>query len=145
MTTGTDTLDKVQAALIAAGAGQNTSSGTDWMIYKGAMQDAASGNGKIADRAICLYETPGQPPLEAWKIDYPGVQIVVRSGPDDYTAARLQFQLIFDALHSQEVNISSDFVIFNATHSAPLAMGYDERRRWRGAWNFRSMRNRPTS
>jgi hypothetical protein len=144
MTTGTDTLDKIQAALIAAGAGQNESSSEDWMIYKGAMQDAENGSTAVVDQAICLYETGGMPPLEAWQVDYPGVQIMVRSKPDGYTAARLQLQMIFDALHSQEANISPDFVYFNATHSAPVSMGYDERRRWRGVWNFRSMRNRPT-
>ncbi len=142
MSTGTDTLDSIQSALtgVSPSIGQNSDSSADWMIYKGFMEDGAG----TADRAICLYETPGKPPLEAWAIDYPGCQIVVRGVPDDYTAVRQKIQDIYYALHAQEVAIGAAFVYFYAVQSGPLSMGRDETRRPRLCWNFRSMRNRPT-
>lgn len=140
MTAGTDTLDSVQTALVNAGVGQKTRSSDDWFVYKGFLQDGAS---ICADRAICLYETPGTPPLEAWAIVYPGVQVSVRGKPDDYTAVRTKIQEIFDALHSNEVAIGADFVYFYARQSGPLSLGRDERRRPMLSWNFRSMRNTP--
>ena len=133
---GTQTLDGVQAALIAAHVGQKTSSADDWMIYKGDLPDQP-------DRAICIYETPGRPPLEAWAIDYPSVQLVVRGTVDDYTAVRNKIQDAFNALHAQETAIGAAFVYFYAINSGPLPMGKDEKRRISLAWNFRSMRNRP--
>ena len=139
MSAGTATLDSVQTALINAGVGQKTNSANDWMIFKGFLQDGDP----VADRAICLYETPGTPPLEAWAIDYPGVQVVVRGRADDYTAVRGKIQDVFTALHAREINISADFVYFYARQSGPLSMGRDERRRPSLSWNFRTMRNRP--
>lgn len=146
MSAGTDTLDSVQTALINAGVGQKINSANDWMIYKGFLQDADPKTPKsIADRAICLYETPGLPPLEAWKIVYPGVQVSVRGAPDEYTLVREKIQDVFTVLHANEVAISSDFVFFYAQQSGPLSMGRDERRRPSLAWNFRSMRKTPVT
>ncbi len=138
---GTETLDGVSVALVTANVGQTHSSSTDWMIYVGYMQERP-------DRAICLYETPGRPPLQRWAIDYPGVQVAVRGKVDDYTAVRNKVQDVFNALHEQEQNIvaasgGTAFVYFYATNSGPLSMGFDVNRRPKLAWNFRSMRNRP--
>lgn len=144
----TDTLDTIQSSLVNAGVGQKTNSATDWMIYKGMMQDSAPGATTplaVADRAICLYETGGRPPLERWAIDYPGIQVVVRGQPDDYTAVRKKIQDIFNQLHANEGDLSADFVYLYATQSGPLMMGIDEKRRPRLGWNFRIMRNRVTA
>lgn len=146
MSAGTDTIDRVQTALINAGVGQKTNSTTDWMIYKWSMQDSDPASTKtIADRAICIYDSPGMPPEEGLMLDYPDIQIVVRGKPDDARAVRDKMQDAFLALHAQEPDIGvPPFVYFYAKHSAPLSLGIDERRRLKMAWNFRSMRSRPT-
>lgn len=145
MSAGTDTIDSVQTALINAGVGQKTNSATDWMLYKWTMQDSdPAATQKIADRAICIYDSPGMPPEEGMMIDYPDIQIVARGRPDDARAVREKMQEIFAALHAQEPDIGSAFVYFYAKHSAPLSLGIDERRRYKMSYNFRSMRNRPT-
>jgi len=146
MSAGTDTIDRVQTALINAGVGQKTSSANDWMIYKWQMQDSDPASTKtIADRAICLYDTPGLPAEAGFQMDYPSIQVVVRSKPDDARAAREKMQDVFTALHGSEPALGvPPFVFFYAQQSAPLQMGIDERRRIRMSWNFRSMRNRPT-
>jgi hypothetical protein len=137
---GTATLDSVSASLVAQGVGQITAIGTDWFICQGFSQDGPS----IADRQIVIAETPGEPPLNRWAIDYPSVQVVVRGGPDDYQAVKEKMQDVFYALHEQEGYLSPSFVFMVSKQSAPISMGQDERRRPRLAWNFRSMRDRPT-
>jgi hypothetical protein len=147
---GTDTLDAVQNSLIGSSPaiGQKTDSSQDWMVYKGQMQDSAPTDGPnktVADRAICLYETPGRPPLEAWAIDYPSVQVKVRGKRDDYTAVRNKIQQIFEQLHANETPLGGQFVYFYAIQSGPLSGGIDEKRRPYLLWNFRCMRNRPAA
>lgn len=142
-----DTIDAIVASLAGAAPpiGQATDSSTDWMIFKGSLPDSAptsTGTKAIADRAICVYGTPGRPPLEAWAVDYPSVQIVGRGKPDDYTALRAKMFAIFGQLHANEEPLGADFVYCYATHSEPLLMGIDEKRRMRMSWNFRMMRNR---
>lgn len=139
------TLEDIRAALVNANVGQITASNTDWFIYIGYLQDSPqTGAAKtIADRAICLYETPGEPPQELWAIDYPGVQIAVRGAPDDYQAARAKLQAIFDALHAEEVAIGSDYVYFTCLNSGPIPLGNDDLRRPKLAQNYSVMRNRP--
>jgi len=142
---GVNTIDAVQLAIVQAGLGQNTNSAADWMVYKWSMPDSDPATTKtVADRAICIYDSPGRPAEEGFMMDYPDVQIVVRSKPDDYRAARDKVQDIFLALHAQEPDIDPNFVYFYSKQSAPLSMGIDDRRRIKFAWNFRSMRNRPT-
>lgn len=141
----TDTLDQVQASLIAGGVGQKDESANPWMIYKGAMPDSAptgTGAKAINDQAICLYETPGRPPLEAWAIDYVAFQVRVRSAPDGYTAARQQIQKAFLQLQANEAALGTDWVYCYATQSGPLSLGMDPKRRITLVWNFRGMRNR---
>lgn len=141
----TDTLDQLQAALIAAGVGQNEKSADPWMIYKGVMQDSdltAAPSKAINDMAICLYETGGRPPLEKWKIDYIGFQVRVRGAADGYTAARQQIQKVYLALHDDVTNLTPDWVYCFATQSGPSGLGIDAKRRPHLVWNFRGMRNR---
>jgi len=145
MSIGTDTIDKVQTALINAGVGQKTNSANDWMLYKWTMQDSDPANPKtVADRALCIYDTPGMPMEEGFAMDYPGIQIVGRGLPDDARAVRDKMQAAMDALHAQEADISGNVVYFYCQQSAPLQMGIDERRRIKMSVNFRTMRNRPT-
>lgn len=143
---GTDTLDVVQASIVGAGLGQRDDSTAPWMVYKGALPDSALNAAPakaVNDLAICLYETPGRPPLEAWLIDYVAFQVVVRGGPDGYTAARDKIQQLFLQLHAKEsALVGGEFVYCYATQSGPLSMGLDDKRRIRLAWNFRGMRNR---
>lgn len=146
----TDTLDAVQASLIAAGIGQKISSKAAWMIYKGSLPDSDLNDTQapaIADEAICLYETPGRPPLEAWYIDYVAFQLRVRSAPDGYTAARQKIQDCYLRLHATEsaLNAASgagQWVYCYAMQSGPLPLGMDNKRRIGLVWNFRAMRNR---
>ena len=139
MSGGSDTLDKIRAALIANNIGQ-VNSANPWPIFVGYMQDGPPVN----DQAICLYETPGGVPLEAWAIVYPSVQVVVRGAPSGYTEARQKIQDIFTLLHGLDGALSDQFVYFYAKQSAPISMGQDERKRPSMAWNFRSERNTPT-
>ena len=142
---GVTTIDAVQLAIVQAGLGQLMDSTQPWMVYKWSMPDSDPAPAKkINDQAICIYDAPGMPAEEGFMMDYPDVQIVVRSSPDGFHAAREKIQDIFLALHAQEQDIDPNFVYFYSKQSAPLSMGIDERRRIRFAWNFRSMRNRPT-
>lgn len=136
---GTDTLDKVSASLVAQGVGQSTAFGTDWFIVQGYSQD---GDG-FADRQIIIAEYAGPPALNRWAIDYPNVQVSVRGKADDYQAVREKIQDVFDALHEQEVYLGANFV-YMESKNGPIPMGVDEKKRPRLAWNFASMRNRPT-
>lgn len=146
----TDTLDAVQASLLAAAIGQITNSKDPWMIYVGAMQDSditGAPNPAIHDQAICLYETPGRPPLEKWEIDYVAFQLRVRSLPDGYTAARQKIQECFLQLHATESALNAfsgadQWVYCYAVQSGPLSLGMDKNRRISLVWNFRAMRNR---
>lgn len=137
---GTDTLDKVSAALVAQGVGQITAIGTDWFICQGFSQDGPG----IADRQIVINETPGMPALNRWAIDYPSIQVMARGKVDDYAALREKMQDVFYVLHEQETLLGSEFVFMESKQSAPILMGQDEKRRPRMAWNFKSMRNRPS-
>lgn len=137
MGTGDQTLDSISAALVTAGIGQVTDTSEDWAIYQGFMEDGSP----VADRCICLIETPGEAPLEAWAIVYPSVQVTFRGAKDDYEATKQKAQDVFNCLHGGEIAIGAAFVYFYAKQSAPISMGRDENRRPKMAWNFRSMRN----
>jgi hypothetical protein len=114
------------------------------MIYIGSMED---GDPKVqppivADRAICLYDTPGEAPEEKWLIDYPSFQVRVRGQPNDYPTVRAKVQAIFNALHAQEMNIGTAYVFVYAKNSGPLSLGNDERRRVALVQNYRVMVSR---
>lgn len=128
-------LDDIATALVTAGIGQITSNATDWFIFRGYFQDAP-------DRAICLYETPGVPPEEGLAIEYPGLQVRARGTLDDYQAARLKMQEIFDFLHGGEAAIGAAYVYFYAVQSGVIPMGQDANRRPHIVQNYRSMRSR---
>lgn len=141
---GTNTLDAFAASLIAAGIGQGDDSSRDWFISVGIMPDSGpttTAVKAIADRQICLYETPGMPPDPSWAVVYPGIQLVVRGKENDYQAVRNIIERAWQQLHANEVQLSDQFVYCYATHSGPLQMGIDEKKRIRLAWNFRMMRN----
>lgn len=126
--------DWIASALVGAGIGTDVEN-ADWQVFVGYMQ-------ATPDRAICVYETPGEAPLERWAIDYPSFQIKVRGKPDDYDAVRQKFQDIFLALHANESNIGTVFVYCYARQSSPTPMGQDENRRPSLVWNFRTMKDR---
>lgn len=142
---GTNTLDAVAHALVAANLGQITSLNADWFISQGYMPDGPPG----VDRAIAIYDTPGRPPERGSlnPLDYPSVQVTVRGGEADYQAIRDKIQAIYMTLNEQEAAITtvtgSPFIYFYSQQSAPLSMGRDERKRPKLSWNFRSMRYRP--
>lgn len=142
---GVDVLKQVQASLVAANIGQITDSSADWMIYRYNLPDATpTGQAAkpVADRAICLYETPGRPPLEAWKIDYPGFQVRVRGTNFGWEEARNKIQAIFEQLHANEPALGTDWVYFYGVGSGPMSLGRDTENRPSFVWNFRAMRNR---
>ncbi len=141
---GTNTLDAVTNALVSAGVGQITNPASDWFITQGWMPDGKPN----VDRIITVYSTPGEPPLQAWAIDYPGVQVAARGAEADYALLTKKMFDCFQALHEQEQAIyagvsGSQFVYFYGRQSAPLPMGRDEMKRPKMSWNFRTMRNRP--
>ena len=141
---GTNTLDAVTNALVAAGVGQISDDTADWFISQGYMPDGP----KNVDRILAIYLTPGEPPLQRWAIDYPGVQVVGRGSEPDYALVIEKLFDCFQALHEQEAAIDagvtgSQFVYFYGKQSAPLSMGRDEMKRPKQFWNFRTMRNRP--
>lgn len=139
MGSGTSNLESIRAALIAAAVCPNNAT-DDWACFIGSMPDGSP----APSAAICLYETPGEPPLEAWKIDYPSFQVMGRSvDQSGYSALRDKMQAVFYALHAQEAAVSDQIVFLYAKQSAPLPMGQDAGKRIRMAWNFRMMRNRP--
>ncbi len=129
--------DWIADSLVSQGVGSNVE-GTDWQVFVGYLQDAP-------DRAICVYETPGEAPLEAWAIDYPGFQVRVRGAPDGYAEAREKMHQIFLALHANETAIGSVFVYCYARNSSPTPLGNDTNRRPGMSMNFRTMKNREPS
>lgn len=127
-------LDDIAAALIAASIGA-TDGVSDWMIFKGFMEDTP-------DRAIGLYETGGPAPEEGMQIDYPTFQVRVRGGANDYALARTTIQAIFAALQDADIALGAVYVFCYAVQSGPLAMGRDEKRRPHLAQNWRTMKAR---
>ena len=140
-------LDEVAAQLIAQGAGVAAGSGADWTVFIGYLQDQP-------DRAICLYESPGEVPETNWLIDRPHFQVRVRGKADDYQAVRAQEQKCFLALQSQEAALTAaaqalsppgpTWIYCMAIQSGVIPLGQDEKRRPSVARNYRTMRDRET-
>lgn len=142
--------EDVKAALVAANV---VPAGTvaDWACFVGMLPDSdpadRSGGPIVPDRAVCIYETEGQPAEEGFRMVYPTLQIRVRGAPDGYAEARAKLNAIFLALHAQEAAISMAssppsvlFVYFYCMNSGPIPLGPDQRRRPHMAFNFRSAR-----
>lgn len=147
---GVDSLEQIKASLIAGIADlQDTDSTKDWFITVGGMLDSALTDAPakaVADRQVTIYETPGGPPDPSWSVVYPDFQIAVRGKPNDYFAVRNMIEKIWQQLHSNENPLGNQWVYFEAKHSGPIPLGFDEKKRPRLAWNFRSMRNtQPTA
>lgn len=62
-------------------AGGYTFGGTgNWAVYIGTMPSTPV-------QVITIYDAPGLAPNPKWLLDYPSIQIKVRGGPNDYSAA----------------------------------------------------------
>lgn len=126
-------LDDLGTALTTAGLVDGVSG---WKLYLGFINDTP-------DKAVCIYELPGGAPEQAWSIDRPGFQIRVRGEADGYQAARAKWQAIFELLHDGDASVGASWVYLYATHSGPMSLGQDEKRRPHLGLRLAAMRNRP--
>lgn len=72
-----------------------------WSVWIGKQPDQP-------DRAITLYDSSGLAPNPRWLLDYPGVQIRIRGGQQDYEAAALEIRKVRDYLLGIESYDASD-------------------------------------
>jgi len=128
-------LDDVGAALTTAGL---VGGATGWKLYFGHLFDEPG-----ADEAVCLYETPGEMPEQAWAIDRPGLQVRVRGAPNGYQDARAKLQAIFELLHDGDASVGGGMVFLYCAQSGPTPLGNDEKFRPHMSQRYYSMRDRP--
>lgn len=128
------TLDDIAAALVVGNVGSATA-GQDWFIFKGYMPDGDAG--EIPDKAFCLYEPPGEAPLERGTLIYPHCQVKGRGGENGYEELRAKMDAVFSVLHGGEAAIGGAYVYSLAQHTGCVPMGFDNRRRPMLAMNFR--------
>lgn len=135
------TLDDIKAALIAGNAGSGTP-GADWFVFTGYMPDSdelgSGGQKAVPDRAISIYEYPGEAPMENQTLTFPRFQVTARGKPDDYQATRAQMDLIIGVLHAGEENIGEVYVYCLQLHSGVINRGFDTQRRPLLAANFKT-------
>lgn len=62
-----------------------------WSVWIGKQPNAP-------DRVITLYDSSGLAPNPRWLLDYPGVQIRIRGGQQDYQTAALEIRKVRDYL-----------------------------------------------
>jgi hypothetical protein len=127
-------VEDIGNALVTAGIAASQD-GADWQLFYYYMQDSP-------DRAIGIYETPGDPPEEGLALERPGFQIRVRSAPDGGQGAREKLKAIYDLLTAGEALLGADYVFVYASNSGALSLGQDENRRIEFVQNFRTMRAR---
>lgn len=127
-------LDDVGAALTTAGL---VGGATGWTLYLGHLFDEPD-----KDKAVCLYELPGEVPEQKWAIDRPALQVRVRGAANGYSAARAKLQAIFDLLHAGEDAVGGGMVFLYAAQSGPTPLGADEKFRPHISMRFFSLRNR---
>jgi len=135
-------IEAIGQAIIAASLGQDTDRTADWFVSYAFMDDSP-------DRMIGIFDAPGRPPEETFRLDYPDIQIRVRGKANDYQAAAAQARAIFGLLHGGETAVntytsppSAAVVFLYAKNSAPLSLGVDEKRRPHVCYNFRSAKGR---
>jgi hypothetical protein len=113
---------------------------TGWAIFKSYMPDNP-------DRAICLYEVPGQAPETTMAIDYPQFQLRARGGTYEYAVTRQLLEDCYLALHCGNITDSSTsppaagYVYCYAKNSGSVPLGNDHKDRPQFSQDYRLMRS----
>lgn len=124
--------------------GLASSSGADgWVLYKSQLPDSTT----VQDRAVSLFQTPGEAPEARVEIDRPHVQVVVRGASQHdsstgYEEAEAKAQAIKRDLHEFSGALSGRHYPGIWALQDPAFAGYDQSRRPRFSVNFRAWRSR---
>lgn len=82
---------------------------------------------------VAVYEGPGRDPNPKWALDFPAVQVIVRSAPGAYTTGRAKAQAVKDAL----LGISPDSTTRGIAMRGDInPLGQDESGRFEWSLNF---------
>jgi hypothetical protein len=117
--------------LVGAGVGVLAPNDIDpWPIYEGQFPSAA-------DECLVVRNTGGRPPEVKVAINYPAIQVLVRSEPTGYVAASEKAKEVFVALHAID-SAPPDFPELTSCLGAtePNFVGYDEAKRPVWSVNF---------
>lgn len=126
----TSAAEHVGAILVAASIGALTGS-TQWPIRLGVLP-------ATPNQVIGIVDTPGQSPNPKWALDYPGVQVVVRTGEFDYNIGYDKARAIKDAvLGIDSYTSGGDRIVSTAMLSDISYIGQDENNRCMFSLNFR--------
>lgn len=118
--------------LIAAGVGvaHSVANANDWHI--GMARQRAT-----PDKFITIYDTTGLPPEPALNINYPGIQIVVRSDTNNYTSTYSKSSQIRDVLLGRPSEVVLGDILTSITMPSDIiSLGVDENERFEMALNF---------
>lgn len=116
----------------AADIGKRTAS-HDWPIKVGPLPTTP-------DQVIGCVDAPGLSPNPKWALDYPAVQILVRTGTFDYQAGYDKAREIKDALLGMDsVTIGDDRWVSTTMLGDISYLGPDENQRPTFALNFRAI------
>jgi hypothetical protein len=90
------------------------------------------------DKVVALYDTPGQSPNPRWRLDYPGVQALVRSTAHDYAGGYTKVREVRDALLGLDsVTVGSERIVSVTCLGDINYIGPDENSRPIFSVNFR--------
>lgn len=111
-----------------------------WAVFKSYMPETP-------DRAICIYEVPGQAPETTMAIDYPQIQVRVRGAPYEYKVTRDLLEDCYLVLHCGIVADSTisppsrAYVYCYARATGPVPLGNDHKDRPQFSQDYRLMRS----
>lgn len=116
--------------LVAANLGGLTGS-PQWPIKLGILPSTP-------DQVMAISDSPGQSPNPRWSLDYPSVQVVIRSEPFEYDVGYNQARAVKDAVIGIDSYTSGDDRIVSTTMLGDINyIGPDENNRTMFALNFR--------
>jgi hypothetical protein len=103
---------------------------SDWYIGIGRQIDKPN-------RMITIYDTSGLPPEPGMDINYPGIQIVVRSEPNGYKDGHQKARDIRDALLGRPSETRNGDIFASITMTSDvIPLGVDANERYEFALNF---------
>lgn len=90
------------------------------------------------DQVVSISDSPGQSPNPKWSLDYPAVQVIIRSKPFEYNVGYTQARAIKDAVIGIDSYTSGDDRIVSTTMLGDVNyIGPDENNRDMFSLNIR--------
>lgn len=121
---------EVVELLVGAGVGSLAPSSDPWPIYEGQFPESV-------DQCLVVRDTGGKPPEVKIAINYPAIQVLVRSDAAGYEATKTKIHDVFVALHAIDASTTSFPELTSCLASSePTFVGYDANKRPVWSANF---------